>query len=384
MNRILIYKYLFFIMSFGYLQNLVCQNQMVDFTLYGKIIGIDTGSIEFIKIGFEENYHKIVIDSNKVFLRNGSFRFTGKMSYPHAFVAIIKTNKLYIPTDKIFIQTGVQFLHSHIDSLKEQTPFIENSKVNDEYIKNYKTKGVEVFSIFDDFKSYSKYLYNKFNSNIPESEKEKLNEKINLYHQRNNEFIFNYITQNSNSYIGLWQLIDRFSARGYYEIYEQAFLKLSKKLSETKSGKELWKNLVQSKVTANGKFFPIRKLLNQNNTIGTVSFKNSKYTLVDFWFSFCAPCIAEFPHFKNVYNQYKNKGFNIIGISVDNKENEFKWKDAIKKYELPWNQLWDVNGKFSNSLFIYSYPTNYLVDQNGIIIAKNIKRSTLINLLNKL
>ena len=63
----------------------------------------------------------------------------------------------------------------------------------------------------------------------------------------------------------------------------------------------------------------------------------NKYTLIDFWASWCSPCCAEMPMLKKIYNKYHKKGFNIIGISLDS--DPAKWKESIKRLELPWHQI---------------------------------------------
>jgi thiol-disulfide isomerase/thioredoxin len=121
-----------------------------------------------------------------------------------------------------------------------------------------------------------------------------------------------------------------------------------------------------------------------NNIVRLSDFKG-KYVLIDFWASWCGPCRAENPHLKNVYSKYFTKGFDILGVSLDN--NKAAWINAITKDQLPWKNVSDLNG-FKNavakSYAITELPTNYLLDSQGKIIAKNLKGDSLIEKLKSL
>ena len=92
-----------------------------------------------------------------------------------------------------------------------------------------------------------------------------------------------------------------------------------------------------------------------------------KYVLLDFWGSWCVPCRKGNPHLKELYNQYKDKGFDIIGIAADNRTQD-AWKAAIEKDGLPWHHV--LLGKLDDTYNITSYPTKILVDKNGTIIGR--------------
>ncbi|MDH6355966.1 peroxiredoxin [Dysgonomonas sp. PH5-45] len=100
----------------------------------------------------------------------------------------------------------------------------------------------------------------------------------------------------------------------------------------------------------------------------------NKVVLIDFWASWCGPCIKEMPNVVEAYAKYKGKGFEIVGISFDSEKNA--WLAATKKLKITWPQMSDLKGWKSSAgqLYgIYSIPATLLIDQNGKIIAKNLR-----------
>jgi peroxiredoxin len=98
-----------------------------------------------------------------------------------------------------------------------------------------------------------------------------------------------------------------------------------------------------------------------------------EYTLLDFWASWCSPCLLQVPDLKEAYDVYHDKGFEIVGVSVDSKGD--RWKKAIEKYEMNWPHVSDLKGWGSETASDYNVtfiPFNMLIDSEGKIIAKNL------------
>lgn len=110
-----------------------------------------------------------------------------------------------------------------------------------------------------------------------------------------------------------------------------------------------------------------------------------KIVLIDFWASWCGPCRRENPNVVNVYNKYRDKGFEILGVSLD--DNADKWKAAIAKDGLTWKHVSDLKGWQSIAAQTYkvnSIPFTVLLDKNGRIIAKGLRGAELERKLSEL
>ncbi len=103
-----------------------------------------------------------------------------------------------------------------------------------------------------------------------------------------------------------------------------------------------------------------------------------KYVLIDFWASWCGPCRRENPNVVRLYEKYKDKGFDILGVSLDT--NKDKWVQAIKKDNLNWHHISDLKGwssQLSKPYGVRGIPYTVLVDKEGNIIAKRLRGASL-------
>lgn len=108
----------------------------------------------------------------------------------------------------------------------------------------------------------------------------------------------------------------------------------------------------------------------------------NKLTLVDFWASWCGPCRRENPVVKAAYEQFHALGFDVIGVSVDQDEED--WLKAVEEDQLPWNQVRDAGNKVSEDYMIYYIPSNFLFDQDGNMVAKGLRGDDLAAKLSEL
>ncbi|HTI91192.1 MAG TPA: TlpA disulfide reductase family protein [Puia sp.] len=123
----------------------------------------------------------------------------------------------------------------------------------------------------------------------------------------------------------------------------------------------------------------------QNDTAGhpvTLSSFRGRYVLLDFWASWCGPCRQENPAVVKAYHKYHDKGFEILGVSLD--QSESSWKKAIRDDKLSWTHVSDL--KYWNNALVKMYgvqgvPQNFLIDPQGTIIARGLRGEDLQNKL---
>ncbi|WP_277465305.1 TlpA disulfide reductase family protein [Parabacteroides sp. PF5-6] len=100
----------------------------------------------------------------------------------------------------------------------------------------------------------------------------------------------------------------------------------------------------------------------------------SEYIFIDFWASWCGPCIADMPYLKKVYEKYKDKGLEVIGISIDHDKKS--WLKALERVDAPWRHLSDLKGKpspLTEAYRINEIPYGILLNKEGSIIATNLR-----------
>jgi peroxiredoxin len=118
----------------------------------------------------------------------------------------------------------------------------------------------------------------------------------------------------------------------------------------------------------------------QGKKVSLSSKIGSKLLLIDFWAGWCGPCRKENPNVVRVYNEFHGRGFDIIGVSLD--QTEAQWKKAIADDNLTWTQVSDLkywNSEAAKMYLVQSIPANFLLDKDGIIIARDLRGEELYN-----
>lgn len=133
--------------------------------------------------------------------------------------------------------------------------------------------------------------------------------------------------------------------------------------------------LVEEASVVGKKFTDIKGLSIEGKELELSDFAGKgKIVLVDFWASWCGPCIADIPHMKSIYEKYKDKGFEIVGVSLDNDKKA--WTAATKKHGLAWPQFSNLKGwedEAARAYGIQSIPYTLLIDKDGTIVAERLR-----------
>ncbi|QES87415.1 TlpA family protein disulfide reductase [Rhizosphaericola mali] len=306
-------------------------------------------------------YNKQNSESNLVM--NNKTQFANNYVNPQLYFLFFKSD-----VNHYFSRPGFIFLDATTDSIivDYKNPYL--SYANGKSSTEYRNKFLPFLSKNLDFDSSSKY-----HASIRWDSTE-------LY----DTIIYNYTKTHNSSYVALWLLVDRFSNMGYANMREKTLNLFSPKIKKTKTWQVLYNKLGKSLVKE-GHLFPKlsledttsnKKILNLN--------KSYKYTLIDFWFSRCKPCLAQISYIKQLYNKdHPSNKLDVISISTDNSmdRKEKLWEKRLQQLGMNWPQYMDENATIASSAYIIEFPTNFLIDQNGYVIKKNISLADLDKLL---
>ena len=282
-------------------------------------------------------------------------------------------------------------------TIKDSNPIRFFSENNDVKI----TGDVKNRDSFNVTASYAQQLVNEYNVEYKKynQQRRELSEKFREAHQNNDEATMKkletefdqiekntnnyqklFLTKNSNNFVAPYIL---YTNRYNYELNElEDFVNNFNIKEESEYSKLLDEYIAILQRVDIGQPYvdftqetPEGYMMSISELVG-----KSKLLLIDFWASWCGPCRAENPNVVEVYKEYHEKGFDIIGVSLDmEKEN---WIKAIESDGLIWHNISDLkywNNEGAKLYGISSIPSNVLLDQNGIIIAKNLRGEDLRN-----
>lgn len=206
------------------------------------------------------------------------------------------------------------------------------------------------------------------------------------YDQQNkiiNERIKSLLLENKDE-LAVLMFVDYFPRDNNVELHNEIVTALHKKYPDNQIVNDRYK-VMQSPSTSTsiGATAPELAFPNPDGTIMKLSDLRGKVVLIDFWASWCGPCRRENPNVVNVYNKYKDKGFEIYSVSLDRDKNS--WIKAIETDKLVWkNHVSDLKYWSSEAAKLYgvnSIPATFLIDKDGKIIGKNLRGEQLSNAL---
>lgn len=197
---------------------------------------------------------------------------------------------------------------------------------------------------------------------------------------RMNESIYNFVDSAKNNY-GVAYFIKDYMIRSMpFDTVQVAYDALTDRVKQSAPGLEL-KNAVEALAAVSiGGTAPDITLMTPDSTELSLSSLRGHYVLLDFWASWCGPCLREVPNVKAIYEKYHDKGFEIFGVSLD--ETAGPWKAAIKKNDMNWHHVSSLKGwecPVAKQYNVTGIPRMYIIDPEGKIIAQDLRGEELAN-----
>lgn len=330
--------------------------------IIGQVVGkpIITDTILFTYGSINKKYYNQHF-SNYASLKSNRYVAQNNLTYPIMFRIAFASEKGI----RVW-RNGDYFIDGSTNRIKTDNKYDNCNEVNGITANEYQLKFIPFLTKGNNYDCKSDYLSDLFyNSN----------------HQVDS-LILNYTKIYPDSYVALWKLIERFSMYGQSLIRQQALRSFSAKIKQGSLWTTLNKDFKETKIKE-GEVFPDVALKTTDLKPTKLMLPKAKYILLDFWFARCRPCLDTIPALKKLYGSYKEKGFEIVSISVDETINVPIWQKRIKEHGLEWTQYLEENNFRSNELGIKLFPTFILLDNKGVVINRDFDLHDLDSFLNK-
>jgi len=348
-----------------------CNKENYSYTINGTIDSIENGEKIYIELQNEEGMLSAI---DTAVVENGKFKFTGQADQIE--MAYIQIGSL--PGKIRFVLENATI---NITAYKDS---LESSKIEGSYHTDELTKFNNDFKTLQNkAQQYQMDNMEAYQKASQENDSETINriqEEFGVIQDQINDYMKSYASENPKSYVSLLLLSQMVGDPDGFQSVKTSFEALSPELKTTRVGKELEKKIESLLAVSVGKIAPDFSAPNTEGQMISLKESLGKITLIDFWASWCGPCRMENPNVVAMYNEFHEKGLNIIGVSLDREGQKDKWLEAIETDKLTWTHV--SNLKFWQDPIavqygIQSIPATLLLDAEGKIIAKNLRGNEL-------
>lgn len=336
-------------------------------------------------------YNKITNDHDSVQVVNGKFELSVPFKEPSRYMFYskyeLKKKGGYTPYGVLISKPGIVPMKTDMETLSNSS--IANAPENDlllEFTKGgipakQRTQakleqrfGADVMKHFNQKDPQFQEIYKYYNE---------LNEAGN---QEEVERLGLFIQQHPDSFAALY-LLNSMVSKMPAEKVQFYYQELGQSFKHTSYSANILKAVDARKITSIGQIAPD---FEQADTAGKpikLSDFRGQYVLLDFWASWCIPCREENPNVVKAYQRYHEKGFTVLGVSLDQPGKREAWLNAVRQDKLTWTNVSDLkfwNNSVAKLYGIQAVPQNFLLDKQGKIIALNVRGEELNKKLNEI
>jgi thiol-disulfide isomerase/thioredoxin len=342
------------------------QDQASSFRVRGHLEGLDAGTVYLGYLGRTDTFQ----------LENGEFDFAGTLTEPCITRIRVQgfpgTKEFYLENSNISIQGHIDFLEDVVISGSK----VESDKLKFENSRTLLDEKYELAAMEDEYDSAT------------EQRQEQLDKKYEQYEDEVVELQRQFIRGNPGSFLSvffLWEMDWSFDSATEFGEYINM---LDSSLQGYESVKDLKKIVARLEKVEIGQIAPDFEMNDIKDIPRRLSdfYLKSEYLLLDFWASTCGPCRVENENIRRAYDMYRDKGFDVFGVSTDMKKEP--WLLAIEKDGLIWTNVCEII-KWGDNEIVKTYALrqvsqNFLLDPTGKIIAKDLRGEDLMAKLGEL
>lgn len=335
-----------------------------NYKISGDISGIEEGMIYLFKF---ESGQKVLLDS--AVMTDGMFVLKGELESPELLSLQISDPSATLP---IFLDASDISVTADFEDI--QNARITGSSVHDEYVEYTRVAG--------DYNKRLRAIYDELIEMQKGGQESDANEKYEADYkpleEESKQYTLNYVKENPTSHLAAW-LLGSVSYSLELSELDEMFKNLDESLSNSVYVQRLDDMISTLKRVEIGQPY-VDIVLNDttDKALPLSSFVGEGYVLIDFWAAWCGPCRRENPHIVELYADFKDKGFEIYGVSFDRTREA--WIQGIKEDKITWPQVSDLkfwNNEGGKLYGVRAIPHTVLIDPDGTIIAKNLRATEL-------
>jgi thiol-disulfide isomerase/thioredoxin len=334
------------------------------YKIEGNIAGLNSGSAVLQKV-----VDKKLVTVDSVVVEEGAFTFNGTVEQAEYFVITFADTldgiQLFLDNAEITIEANVESIRDAVVTGSELTTLFNS------FNEEIATYGMQMQALYQEYMQINMPGGSGDAARLKEIEVEYM-----AVENQQKEYIDTFLVENSNNLISPFVALNYGNAK-YKNLEELGVLvgMFGEELADSKYLAEINERITSLKNVAVGmKYTDFTMNDIDGNPVSLSSVAEGKYVLIDFWAGWCGPCRQENPFLVASYAKYKDSGFEIFGVSLD--DSKEKWTQAIEDDGITWPQVSELNKWDSSARDIYvfnSIPHNMLIDKDGIIIAKDLR-----------